>query len=55
MADERTMIDPQQWRELMSPPHDALPLAWNAACTACVAVRPGGFAFPGKKAGPGPC
>ena len=39
MADERTTIDPQQWRELMSLPDDALLQAWNEARTACAAAR----------------
>jgi len=40
MADERTTIDPQQWRELMSLPDDALLQAWNEARLACAAAHP---------------
>lgn len=42
MADERTTTDPQQWRDLMALPDDALLMAWNEARVACDAARAAG-------------
>ncbi len=39
MASERTTTDPQQWRDLMALPDDALLQAWADARAACAAAR----------------
>ncbi len=39
MASERITTDPQQWRDLMALPDDALLQAWADARAACVAAR----------------
>ena len=38
MANERTTTDPQQWRDLMALPDDALLQAWAEARAACDAA-----------------